>query len=327
MPGKGAQLARAAGTSVQLLAREGEYAQLRLRSGEIRSVHINCRATIGEVGNEEHSLESIGKAGRVRWRGVRPTVRGVAMNPIDHPHGGGEGRTAAGAASGEPVGRAHQGLQDAQEQAHQQHDRAPSQREERGVKSTWHVQSRKARSSIITCWTRWKRRGRHRTSVRSRPGRAARPSCPISSGSRSPCTTASSTSRSTSPRTWSGTSSASSRTRASSRATPRRARAAAADKKASPTPGGEVRGQDDMDTTAKLRGVRLSAQKGRLVADQIRGKTRRERAQHPAVQPEEGRRHHPQGARIGDRQCRAQRRRRHRRAQGHADLRRERDRC
>jgi len=96
LPGKGAQIARAAGTSVQLLAREGDYAQLRLRSGEIRKVNINCRATIGEVGNEEHSLESIGKAGRVRWRGVRPTVRGVAMNPIDHPHGGGEGKTAAG---------------------------------------------------------------------------------------------------------------------------------------------------------------------------------------------------------------------------------------
>ena len=95
LPGKGAQLARAAGASVQFLAREGDYAQLRLRSGEIRKVHINCRATIGEVGNEEHSLESIGKAGRVRWRGVRPTVRGVAMNPIDHPHGGGEGKTAA----------------------------------------------------------------------------------------------------------------------------------------------------------------------------------------------------------------------------------------
>src|SRR6266851_8933242 len=94
-PGRGAQLARAAGASVQLLAREGSYAQLRLRSGEIRKVHIDCRATIGEVGNAEHNLESIGKAGRVRWRGVRPTVRGVAMNPIDHPHGGGEGRTAA----------------------------------------------------------------------------------------------------------------------------------------------------------------------------------------------------------------------------------------
>jgi len=96
MPGKGAQIARSAGTSAQLLAREGSYAQLRLRSGEIRKVHVDCRATIGEVGNEEHNLESIGKAGRKRWRGVRPTVRGVAMNPIDHPHGGGEGRTSAG---------------------------------------------------------------------------------------------------------------------------------------------------------------------------------------------------------------------------------------
>ncbi|HUQ73849.1 MAG TPA: 50S ribosomal protein L2 [Burkholderiales bacterium] len=95
MPGKGAQLARSAGSGVQVLAREGSYAQLRLRSGEIRKVHIDCRATIGEVGNPEHNLESIGKAGRKRWRGIRPTVRGVAMNPIDHPHGGGEGRTAA----------------------------------------------------------------------------------------------------------------------------------------------------------------------------------------------------------------------------------------
>jgi large subunit ribosomal protein L2 len=95
-PGKGAQLARSAGTSVQFLARDGSYAQLRLRSGEIRRVHVDCRATIGEVGNEEHSLESIGKAGAQRWRGIRPTVRGVAMNPIDHPHGGGEGKTAAG---------------------------------------------------------------------------------------------------------------------------------------------------------------------------------------------------------------------------------------
>ena len=93
VPGKGAQLARAAGTSVQLLAREGSYAQLRLRSGEIRRVHVECRATIGEVGNGEHGLRKIGKAGANRWRGIRPTVRGVAMNPVDHPHGGGEGRT------------------------------------------------------------------------------------------------------------------------------------------------------------------------------------------------------------------------------------------
>ena len=96
LPGKGAQLARSAGTSVQLLAREGSYAQLRLRSGEIRKVHIDCKATLGEVGNAEHSLRSIGKAGAMRWRGVRPTVRGVVMNPVDHPHGGGEGKTAAG---------------------------------------------------------------------------------------------------------------------------------------------------------------------------------------------------------------------------------------
>ena len=96
LPGKGAQMARSAGTSAMLLAREGTYAQVRLRSGEIRKVHIECRATIGEVGNEEHSLRQIGKAGAMRWRGVRPTVRGVAMNPVDHPHGGGEGKTAAG---------------------------------------------------------------------------------------------------------------------------------------------------------------------------------------------------------------------------------------
>ena len=96
IPGKGAQLARSAGTSAQLLAREGVYAQLRLRSGEIRRVHVECRATIGEVGNGEHGLRKIGKAGANRWRGIRPTVRGVVMNPVDHPHGGGEGRTAAG---------------------------------------------------------------------------------------------------------------------------------------------------------------------------------------------------------------------------------------
>ncbi len=95
-PGKGAQLARSAGTSAQYVARDGAYATLRLRSGEIRKVLADCRATIGEVGNGEHSLRSLGKAGATRWRGVRPTVRGVAMNPVDHPHGGGEGRTSGG---------------------------------------------------------------------------------------------------------------------------------------------------------------------------------------------------------------------------------------
>ncbi|MGB0468767.1 MAG: 50S ribosomal protein L2 [Pontibacterium sp.] len=95
-PGKGAQMARSAGTSAQLVAREGAYATLRLRSGEMRKVLVDCRATLGEVGNSEHSLRQLGKAGAMRWRGVRPTVRGVAMNPVDHPHGGGEGRTSGG---------------------------------------------------------------------------------------------------------------------------------------------------------------------------------------------------------------------------------------
>ncbi|MBB3063087.1 MULTISPECIES: 50S ribosomal protein L2 [Microbulbifer] len=95
-PGKGAQLARSAGASVQLVAREGQYATVRLRSGEMRKVLSECRATLGEVSNSEHSLRKLGKAGAKRWRGVRPTVRGVAMNPVDHPHGGGEGRTSGG---------------------------------------------------------------------------------------------------------------------------------------------------------------------------------------------------------------------------------------
>ena len=95
-PGKGAQLARSDGASVQLVAREGRHATLRLRSGEMRKVLSDCRATIGEVSNSEHNLRSLGKAGAKRWRGVRPTVRGVAMNPVDHPHGGGEGKTSGG---------------------------------------------------------------------------------------------------------------------------------------------------------------------------------------------------------------------------------------
>ena len=95
-PGKGAQIARSAASSAQLVAREGSYATLRLRSGEMRKLLSDCRATIGEVSNSEHSLRSLGKAGAARWRGIRPTVRGVAMNPVDHPHGGGEGRTSGG---------------------------------------------------------------------------------------------------------------------------------------------------------------------------------------------------------------------------------------
>ena len=95
-PGKGAQIARSAGTVAQIAALEGEYATLKLKSGEMRKINSNCRATIGEVGNSEYNLQSYGKAGAKRWLGIRPTVRGVAMNPIDHPHGGGEGKTSGG---------------------------------------------------------------------------------------------------------------------------------------------------------------------------------------------------------------------------------------
>jgi len=110
LPGKGAQIARTAGAGVVLMAREGTYAQVRLRSGEVRKVHIECRATIGEVGNGEQNLRKIGKAGAMRWRGVRPTVRGVVMNPVDHPHGGGEGRTSGGRHPVSPWGQKTKGL-------------------------------------------------------------------------------------------------------------------------------------------------------------------------------------------------------------------------
>ncbi|MBN2429880.1 MAG: 50S ribosomal protein L2 [Acidobacteria bacterium] len=95
-PGKGGQLVRSAGTAAQLLAKEGKYAVVRLPSGELRKILLECRATMGQVGNQDHGNINVGKAGRKRWLGVRPTVRGVAMNPIDHPHGGGEGRTSGG---------------------------------------------------------------------------------------------------------------------------------------------------------------------------------------------------------------------------------------
>ena len=103
-PGKGAQLARSAGTSAKLLAREGAHATLRLRSGEMRRVLSECKAVLGEVGNSEHNLRSLGKAGAKRWRGIRPTVRGVAMNPVDHPHGGGEGKSSGGRDPVSPTG-------------------------------------------------------------------------------------------------------------------------------------------------------------------------------------------------------------------------------
>src|SRR6201982_3723015 len=104
-PGGGAKIARSAGTSVQLVAREGRFAQLRMPSGEIRNVDVRCRATVGEVGNAEQSNINWGKAGRMRWKGKRPTVRGVAMNPVDHPLGGGEGKSSGGRHPVSPWGK------------------------------------------------------------------------------------------------------------------------------------------------------------------------------------------------------------------------------
>ena len=109
-PGKGAQIARSAGSSVQLMAKEGEYVNLKLKSGEVRLIHKNCRATIGTVGNADHENISIGKAGRVRWMGRRPRVRAVAMNPVDHPMGGGEGRSSGGRHPCSPWGQSAKGL-------------------------------------------------------------------------------------------------------------------------------------------------------------------------------------------------------------------------
>ena len=104
-PGGGAKIARSAGSGVQLVAKDGPYAQLRMPSGEIRNVDVRCRATVGEVGNADHSNINWGKAGRMRWKGRRPTVRGVAMNPVDHPHGGGEGKTSGGRHPVNPAGK------------------------------------------------------------------------------------------------------------------------------------------------------------------------------------------------------------------------------
>ena len=179
-PGKGAQLARAAGTSVQLLAREGVYAQLRLRSGEIRKVHVDCRATIGEVGNEEHNLESIGKAGASALARHAPDGARRCHEP-DRPSARWRRRQdRSRSRSGESMGHSNEGLQDPPQQAYAQHDCAKSPRQIEG-RDIWHVRSRRARSSITIWCRKWRRRVRPKTSARSRPGRAVPPFFPISS--------------------------------------------------------------------------------------------------------------------------------------------------
>ena len=151
-PGKGGQIARSAGTYVQLVGREQGYALLRMASGEMRMVRAECRATIGAVSNPDHQNIVIGKAGRNRWLGRRPSVRGVAMNPIDHPHGGGEGTYLGRPASGDAVGQADQGQEDASEQGDGPADRPPPPADaiENGERA-WHARYGKARSSTAIC--------------------------------------------------------------------------------------------------------------------------------------------------------------------------------
>ena len=133
-PGKGGQIARSAGNYVQLVGKDQGYAQLRLPSGEQRIVHARCMATIGAVSNPDNQNTNQGKAGRMRWKGRRPSVRGVAMNPVDHPHGGGEGKSSGGRHPGHPLGRADQGQAHAQQQAHGPlHHAAPGQEVGRGT--------------------------------------------------------------------------------------------------------------------------------------------------------------------------------------------------
>ena len=167
-PGKGGQIARSAGSSVQLVAKEGEYASVKMPSGEIRHIFIECFATIGQVGNIEHENVSIGKAGRSRWLGQRPHVRGVAMNPVDHPLGGGEGKTSGGRHPVSPWGPADQGLQDAQPEVDRQvHRAAETEIMSRSLKKgplRRHLAAREDRGD--------EPRGREERS--SRPGRGAR---------------------------------------------------------------------------------------------------------------------------------------------------------
>ena len=172
-PGKGGQLARSAGASVQFTSREGIYAFIRLKSGETRKVHIDCRATLGELSNDEHNLRSYGKAGAKRWRGIRPTVRGVVMNPVDHPHGGGEGKPGQGNPHPvSPWGWQTKGLKTRKNKRTEQHDRAAEE-----VSSATFTEEGPVRRPAPREEGGDRRRPRTIAS-RSRPGRAARWSSP-----------------------------------------------------------------------------------------------------------------------------------------------------
>jgi hypothetical protein len=194
-PGKGGQIARAAGTYAQFVGRDGGYAQIRLSSGELRLVRQECMATVGAVSNPDNSNQNLGKAGRVRHMGKRPSVRGVAMNPIDHPHGGGEGRTSGGRTRSRPGAR-HQGqAHPGQEQGVAEADHPLASRQEE--RALIHVAFRLERALLSTAMSsRRPRSPASRAATRSsRSGRAAPPSCPSSWASPSGSTTVRSISR------------------------------------------------------------------------------------------------------------------------------------
>jgi large subunit ribosomal protein L2 len=167
-------MARSAGASAQFAAREGVYASVRLKSGEMRKMHVDCRATIGEVGNDEHNLRVFGKAGAVRWLGVRPTVRGVVMNPVDHPHGGGEGKSGQG--NPHPVSPWGQQTKGKKTRHNKRTDGMILQRRKNKRHLRLEIQclvrSRKARSSICTWPRRCRRPVKRMIAARSKPGRA-----------------------------------------------------------------------------------------------------------------------------------------------------------
>ena len=227
-PGQGGKIGRSAGIAVQLVAKDGDFATLRMPSTEMRRVLIDCRATVGEVGNSEHELVKIGKAGRNRWKGVRPQTRGVAMNPVDHPLGGGEGRTSGGrppfhhgvSQSAVPATRTSRVSNSSSVAVVPARAVGESGR----GRNLCLVVLRRGRSSTVTCWQRSTLRTLQESERSSRPGHVAPPSFLTWSGTRSPFMTVVSTYRCTSRSQWSVTNSVSSARHAPSSFTPDRRR-------------------------------------------------------------------------------------------------------
>ena len=315
-PGQGGKMARSAGSSVQLVAKEGDFATLRLPSTEMRRVPIDCRATVGEVGNAEAELVKIGKAGRNRWKGVRPQTRGVAMNPVDHPHGGGEGKTSGGrhpvSPWGKPEGRTRDKTKPSQKLI------VRRRRTGRGPEVIAHAAQPEEgpvrRRPPAEEGRRPQRRPARRRS--SRPGRAAPRSSPRWSATPSPCTTGASTCPCTSPSRWWATSSASSRPTRTFRL-PRRPgeeregpsmSSGAEDQRAARRPGRDRALTGHPSATGRATSRVSSAYKAREVLDLIRGRRRPRGRRDPAVRRARHRHRDPQGAGLGRGQRPAQRR-------------------